>query len=271
MNCSEVHNLFTDYTDHALTEATLAIVDNHLTACPACRQELARFEQTVSLLQATPMLKPPPDLLIGIHEKMEQSFWHRFFGFWSGKDFSLSMPAAMATVSVAMFAGFLVKTTFFAELPQNKQPTQQIARTAPQANQGSLPPRTRVPNALFATTGASRRSQNQSSLHGVPFDALTAHPSPTSPHGNLLSPDMLVTVNIAEQGSKNHLLHGMLHRGWHVRGTRQGVLYVQLPATEIMQLHNLLSGHQSVMVPPEARSPHFGVGKKVLTVAVRLK
>lgn len=73
-------------------------VRKHLERCAACRRDLASLQQTVTLLRATPKIKPPRSFFIPASEKVKQRQWQRTrlaYGY-------LRMATAMATVLLVL-------------------------------------------------------------------------------------------------------------------------------------------------------------------------
>ena len=50
MNCDIIRDLLPLYAEHITSEATNALVEEHLAECEACRAELEQMEQPVLLL-----------------------------------------------------------------------------------------------------------------------------------------------------------------------------------------------------------------------------
>jgi anti-sigma factor RsiW len=60
------------FLDKQLTSSEQARVTRHLQECPACRADLQSLRQTVALLRATPVLKPPRTFFIPASEGVRQ-------------------------------------------------------------------------------------------------------------------------------------------------------------------------------------------------------
>ena len=76
MKCKYVQQHLLDYSESQLDQKTYAMIEAHLRNCPACAQELKDFEQTVRLLQATPLETPPErfwdDFTSGVMRKVRR-------------------------------------------------------------------------------------------------------------------------------------------------------------------------------------------------------
>ena len=56
-NCDIIRDLLPLYAEHITSEATNALVEEHLTECQACRAELEQMEQPVLLLSLNSVWK----------------------------------------------------------------------------------------------------------------------------------------------------------------------------------------------------------------------
>jgi hypothetical protein len=75
MNCSKIKELLSEYVDEVLDVKTKALVDEHLSTCKDCQQELASLKALVNELGSLESVAPPSDFLHQIHERMEQRSW----------------------------------------------------------------------------------------------------------------------------------------------------------------------------------------------------
>jgi len=75
MNCSEIKELLSEYVDGVLDVKTKALVDEHLSTCKDCRQELASLKTLVNELGSLESVAPPGDFLKELHERMERRSW----------------------------------------------------------------------------------------------------------------------------------------------------------------------------------------------------
>jgi hypothetical protein len=72
MNCDDIKELLSDYVDGVLDPKTKALVDEHLSACKGCKEELASLKALVNELGSLESVAPPGDFLDQLHERMEQ-------------------------------------------------------------------------------------------------------------------------------------------------------------------------------------------------------
>jgi len=84
MDCSEIRNLLSEYLDDALDAKAKALTDEHLLACPACREELDSLKTLVKGIGAIESVKAPADFLDQLHIRIERrpkmsAIWKWFF------------------------------------------------------------------------------------------------------------------------------------------------------------------------------------------------
>ena len=72
MNCSEIKELLSEYVDDVLEVKTKALVDEHLSTCRDCKEELASLKTLVNELGSLESVAPPSDFLNQLHERMEK-------------------------------------------------------------------------------------------------------------------------------------------------------------------------------------------------------
>jgi len=75
MNCGEIKELLSEYVDGVLDGETKALVDEHLSTCKDCEEELASLKTLVNELGSLESVAPPGDFLDQLHERMEQPSW----------------------------------------------------------------------------------------------------------------------------------------------------------------------------------------------------
>lgn len=72
MNCDEIKGLLSEYVDGVLDVKTKALVDEHLSTCKDCEQELASLKTLVNELGSLESVAPPKDFLNQLHKRMER-------------------------------------------------------------------------------------------------------------------------------------------------------------------------------------------------------
>ncbi len=136
MDCSHVREHLSDYIDESLEAKTKALVEEHLSACKDCRQEVASLRMLISDLGSIETVAPPKDFLDQLHQRME-----RHSGFSKILD-TLSIPmrtklpmklAGAVVMAILVFAIFRIQEDQYDTkiVPIVQEPTQSE----------SLPPR----------------------------------------------------------------------------------------------------------------------------------
>lgn len=59
MNCDEIQAQLSDYLDRSLGAAPMALVEEHLAACPPCREETELLSETIGQVATLPSVEPP--------------------------------------------------------------------------------------------------------------------------------------------------------------------------------------------------------------------
>ena len=71
MHCQQANEIFSDYIERALNPAMTVSVDNHLAACPTCREEMAALRLVWTQLDQVAHVEPPVRLHAGIMDALE--------------------------------------------------------------------------------------------------------------------------------------------------------------------------------------------------------
>ncbi len=74
MKCPEIKELLSEYLDGALEGEKKKLVEEHLAACPACSAELSARKAYREEMRSLEEIKPPPDFLEKIHDRLEERF-----------------------------------------------------------------------------------------------------------------------------------------------------------------------------------------------------
>lgn len=269
MKCTEVNPLFTDFADNTLSREALHALTDHLLGCQACALEWREFQQTLSLVHSLEMQAAPVDLLPGIQSKLaKKGIFDRAWSLVEALNFSLSIPAAAAIFTLAMLAGFLLKTSPPAQPGGQSQSVRNYALP-----QGEIPPPSRpafAPNAMFAVSH-NGEGLGRGGREPLAQTALATHPAPDNDGHRLLSPDIHVLIEDLDHESQGMLCREMLHRNWQLHRLTASLFLVHLPQPELEDFHELLGRHHFVLVPAEAAERRFGHHKKVLTAAIRFQ
>ena len=71
MHCQQANELFSDYIERALDAAMTVSVDNHLSACPSCHEEMSALRRVWTHLDQAPLVEPPARLHAGIMDALD--------------------------------------------------------------------------------------------------------------------------------------------------------------------------------------------------------
>lgn len=269
MQCTEARSLFTDFADNTLARLELHTLTDHLLGCRACALEWREFQQTLNLMHSLEPQASPPDLLPGIHAKLAQKgVFSRAWDVIESLNFSLSIPAAAAIFTIAMIAGFLLKTSPM-EQPDIFHP--RTARTGT-LQQSEIIATRRAPaeaGNMFAVSHGG--TPQDMSLMPLAQTALATHLPPDNDAPRLLSPDMHVLIENIDRAHQAGLFREMLHRNWHLHRINSDLFLVHLPQAELGDFHALLSRHRFALMPAAAAESRFGSDKEVLTAAIRFQ
>ncbi len=268
MQCTESQTLFTDFADNTLGREELHALTDHLLGCPACALEWREFQQTLSLVHSLESQPPPADLLPGIHLKLAQrGMFDRVWALVEALNFSLSIPAAAAIFTIAMLAGFLLKTA--PQEPPGVLPSAPPPSQISALRLGEVPTPKRqpiAPSAMFAVShNGGRQNEN---LEPLAQTVLATHPTMDNEAHRLLSPDMHVLIADTDHDSQIALFQEMLHRNWQIHRMTSNLYLVHLPQTGLEDFHELIGQHHFALMPAAAAQARFGSSKKVLTAAI---
>lgn len=72
MGCEEIREHLSEYVDGVLDPETKSMVEEHLSACEDCREELAALKALVGELGSMEAVSPPEDFLEQLHARMER-------------------------------------------------------------------------------------------------------------------------------------------------------------------------------------------------------
>ncbi len=269
MQCTEAQTLFTDFADNTLGREELHALTDHLLGCQTCAKEWREFQQILSLVHNLETQTPPADLLPGIHAKLAQrGIFDRAWALVESLNFSLSIPAAAAIFTLAMLAGFLLKTS---PLEPPAALSSRPARISAKSHGEVLTPRRLpiAPNTMFAVShdGGSRSELLASLAQTAPTTR-----RPAADHTpRLLSPDIHVLIEKIDHESQVVLCREIVRHNWQLHRITANLLLVHLPQAELGNFHELLGRHHYALAPAAAAEARFGYGKTVLTAAIRFE
>ena len=272
MQCTEVQPLFTDFADNTLSREELHALTDHLRICRTCTLEWREFQQTLSLVHSLETFPPPADLLPGIRAKLaKRGLFDRAWALIEALNFSLSIPVAAAIFTIAMLAGFLLKTSPLDRTGILQSPIAQVGALQQGEMFTSRQP-TITPNAMFAVS--HNEEPFDSNLAPLALTAMTTHLGPAKCPHRLLSPDIHVLLENIDHDGQIALCREMLRRNWQIRPITSNLILVYLPQADLRDFRALLGrlGHRRfVLMPAAAAETRFDSDKKVLTAALRFQ
>lgn len=135
MECANIKELLSEYIDGVLDVQTEALVEEHLSICRGCREELASLKVVVEELGSLESVEAPKDFLEKLHERMERKFTFRKLIRVLFVPVRLKVPLEAATVLaiVILILGGLYThqpEKQVAELPEGPTPVRVAKRTA---------------------------------------------------------------------------------------------------------------------------------------------
>jgi len=110
------------YCERDLEPAERQLVDNHLTACPSCRAELADLQTALRLIRSTPEVDPPPwmtaHIMARIREQQagKRSWLQRLFF-----PLHIKLPIEAVALLVVCVGGFYLSRSVETEMSRGKQ------------------------------------------------------------------------------------------------------------------------------------------------------
>jgi hypothetical protein len=75
MDCGEIKERLSAYVDDVLDAESRAVVEEHLSTCKDCQQELVSLKALVRELGSLESVEPPKDFLDQLHERIEARSW----------------------------------------------------------------------------------------------------------------------------------------------------------------------------------------------------
>lgn len=127
MECTRIKELVSEYVDGMLDAQTEARVEEHLSTCKACKEELSALKALVKELRGLESVEAPKDFLDQVHERMEPRF--------SLKKIvrALFVPARVKIpLELATAAAMVVLVIGILKVQQPKQRTEDVPRVSRQ-------------------------------------------------------------------------------------------------------------------------------------------
>ncbi|HET8533112.1 MAG TPA: zf-HC2 domain-containing protein [Methylomirabilota bacterium] len=194
MTCHDARESLSADLDEALVPDERQEVAAHLEACPDCRRELARLEQTVALLHRVEPPRAPVGFVDRVTRAARPAPWYRRAAAAVFLPFSIKLPAeATALVMVALLAVYVFERTPALQESARQQPAVQqeqaarerVAQPGPASERsGRVEPSGTRGDALSRDLQKGRDAiEAQSGAPSAParqFDAIPA-PAPAAP------------------------------------------------------------------------------------------
>ncbi len=305
MDCNNCQELFSEYLDRLMDEPQLLPFEKHLEECPGCAEEWESFAAAVSWVRQM-QFAAPAGIMEGIRQKIAggrppgNTFVTRLLNFLRFQDFSLPLPAAAATLAVALLAMLAVKNFSPGNLPlfPSRQTPEKgnIAQSETTDRPGaagypvsarSMYQRPDLNDAVYAdqdgflpmqqlgpqlvTTGNGSAFVTDSALAPSVYSKEVSRQFFSMLAGHM-SPDVRIQVNNLPIDSRLHLSRQLLNNpAWEARHFGSDTILLQMDPCKLKKLHGLLAGQNILIIPPDATDTAFGSPKKVLNVAIRLR
>ena len=110
MECTRIRELISEYIDDTLDAEARAAVEEHISACMGCKEELTKVSALVDELGSLGSVKAPGDLLEKIHERMDLGYGFRRIVRKLFVPFRIKIPlefAGAVVVAILVVAVFL--------------------------------------------------------------------------------------------------------------------------------------------------------------------
>lgn len=294
MQCSHAQNLFSAYFDADLDPAATKLLEKHLASCALCKKEWSYFEKTMHLVHEELRVTAPPDILSGVHRKLSRTNPLKAFWYWLREfDFSLSVPAAAATVAIVFVAAVTVKFVYLGQKNPLVAFTNRstVASTA-ETGDRQTPPRT-IPQTKF-TTSTSRQfpsiMQHPERLSHpqmlVPFEFMDNEGRlsqnipgvlppygllPGAPHDFGLIPDIIVTVRASTPNMQTSLYKNLVRsKDWKVQRHDDKLIFVFVRPEDLIKLQQTMEAEGISLTLPSKEFLALHNQRNLLAVAVHL-
>lgn len=277
MQCSNIQNLFSEYADNELNPVSADQVRTHLASCDSCSHEWAAFERTVHFLHGMSHAEAPSDLIRGIHAKLDKpSMLQKWWDWLQNIDLSMSIPAATATVAVALVTAVLLKSYYLEPKNQNQILHQQ---TIVAQNEGEIknPAYKRIlPSNRFAGNSPqmipAHSSRSNNFVNTLPTSLFPSQTLNGLSKRNDISPDITVTVQPAGKKNIAALHHILMNvKGWQVIPYGNDQILILLKPNSLSMLHKVLAHNKLHISNHDATFSSRIHAKNLIKVAVRFQ
>ncbi|MFC1884122.1 zf-HC2 domain-containing protein [Thermodesulfobacteriota bacterium] len=100
MKCSEIKDNLSSYIDGVLNAEDTASVEDHIKGCENCREELSALRSLVEELNSLDSVKPPPDFLEKLNERIEAESGFSKLMSTLFLPFRIKIPLELATAAI---------------------------------------------------------------------------------------------------------------------------------------------------------------------------
>lgn len=280
MQCSQIQGFFSEYADHELDVTTANLLKHHLQSCNACKYEWEAFQQTIFFLHAIPAIEPPSDLLFTIHKKLNKpTLLQRWRDWLRNLDLSMSIPAATATVSIALVSALVFKHITLEShnhVPDKRETV--IAQSIPPVQQKIYRNVVTIPRFTNSTTAqalATRSFRNIDKNHNMPQQLLAAHAAvpPNILSRRYITPDMIITTLPTSSENLFTLFQYLQAKEeWQIYKYTKNQLLIKLQSHDLPELHQtLIDNNIKLLSRYRALSSHEASTKPELTVMIHLR
>jgi Putative zinc-finger/Predicted integral membrane protein (DUF2275) len=177
MNCDEIQAQLSEYLDRSLGAAPMALVEEHLAACPPCREETELLRETIGQVAALPSVEPPlgftQRVMAHVREiEPQPGLWHRLF-----LPLRQKLPVqATALVMLGILGAYLLQK----EEMHRQLTAIQPAQVTDGIKQDSAPAPQAFPVPPTTSTSKSNASANRSTDEPTEQPASSRVPQPHS-------------------------------------------------------------------------------------------
>ncbi|MFC1859016.1 anti-sigma factor family protein, partial [Thermodesulfobacteriota bacterium] len=111
MKCKEIKQRLSEYVDDALDSEQQHAVEDHLTSCKACREELVSLHSLIKEIAAVEAVRAPDDFMETLHARMTPGFRFRKLLGTLFVPLRIKVPLELATTgALAVLVFFVVHT-----------------------------------------------------------------------------------------------------------------------------------------------------------------
>lgn len=129
MKCEGVNKLLSAYLDDEVNPEERKLIEDHLSKCEKCREELRLLTSTRETLRQAlsakaAIVEPPIQVWNGIRQRIESksSFWERFSGIMSKRALRVALPVVLVLIVIGILWGTGVLPRLIGFVPASTPP-----------------------------------------------------------------------------------------------------------------------------------------------------